>query len=107
MKLIIFFCLSFPFILLSCRDSGDSYREYKSSDGLIIGADPRMCACCGGWYVDINNDTLRIWNMPVDFDKMLSTMKLPVAVNLTWERMTYGCGASMHDLILVNSIKLK
>jgi hypothetical protein len=107
MRFFTFICILLISFLLSCKNSTDTSSGYTNSDGLIIGADPRMCICCGGWYVDINKDTLRIWNMPDDFNKILSTKKLPVAVNLTWERMTDGCGASMKDIILVDSIKLK
>jgi len=105
-----FFTLSFIFFLVflvSCANTNDSNDGYSTSDGQIIGADPRMCACCGGWYVDISKDTLRIWNMPEDFNKVLSTKEMPVNVRLNWKRMTDGCGATMKNIILVNSINLR
>lgn len=104
------FTLSFIFFLVflaSCHNTNDSDGSYTDSDGQIIGADPRMCACCGGWYVALSNDTLRIWNMPEEFNKVLGTKEMPVNVSLIWKKMTDGCGNSMHDIILVNSISLR
>ncbi|MCL5990729.1 MAG: hypothetical protein M1419_01325 [Bacteroidetes bacterium] len=52
-------------------------------------------------------DTLRIWNTPEDFNKILNEKEIPVNVKLSWKMMTDGCGATMNDIILVNSISLR
>jgi hypothetical protein len=63
--------------------------------------------CCGGWFVRINTDTLRIFNMPQDFNDTLSHKTLPVKVSLDWKRMTEGCGSTMPEIIEVSKISLK
>lgn len=95
------------FILCSCCNTNDSDDGYTNSDAKIIGYDFRKCMCCGGWLVDINKDTLRIWNMPEEFNKILSEKIMPVDVRLSWKKMTEDCGATMDDIILVNSINLR
>ena len=107
MKSIIFFFLSLTFITLSCSNSSNTDDGYINSDAQIIGYDLRMCACCGGWLTDIEHDTLRIWEMPKDFEKLLNEKQLPVPVKLNWKKKTDSCGAAMNDIILVNSISLR
>ncbi|OGU13269.1 MAG: hypothetical protein A2X61_03765 [Ignavibacteria bacterium GWB2_35_12] len=107
MKIIALICLLFILILPSCCDSTDTNDDYTSSDAKIIGYDYRKCMCCGGWFVALNKDTLRIWNMPEDFTKILDEKELPVDVHLSWKKITDGCGATMDDIILVNTISLR
>jgi hypothetical protein len=107
MKIVTLICLSFILILSTCSDSTDTNDGYTNSDAVIIGYDFRKCMCCGGWLVDISKDTLRIWNMPEDFNIILSEKEMPVNVRLAWIKMTDGCGATMKDIILVNSINLR
>ncbi|MBI5323807.1 MAG: hypothetical protein HZB41_00750 [Ignavibacteriae bacterium] len=107
MKIITFLLLSFFLYLSSCSDTTNTNSNYTESNGVIIGYDYAECACCGGWFVDMNKDTLRIWNMPVEFNKILGEKELPVNMKLSWKKMTEGCGTSMKDIILVNSINLR
>ena len=107
MKIITLFAASLFLLLTSCSETTVPNDGYTNSDAKIIGYDFRKCMCCGGWLVDIKMDTLRIWNMPEDFGKILDEKEIPVNVRLSWKKMTDGCGATMNDLILVNTINLK
>jgi hypothetical protein len=48
------------FILSACTKESSEFRSL----GLITGADPTMCACCGGWFITIENTQYRIVDMP-------------------------------------------
>lgn len=99
--------MSIILFLSSCSDSTNTNDNYITSDGVITGYDLAECVCCGGWFVEIEKDTLRIWNMPEEFNKILSEKEMPVEVRLSWKKMTDNCGASMNNIILVNSISLR
>jgi hypothetical protein len=107
MKIITLLLLSFILFLSSCGDTTNPNDIYTTSDGIITGYDLAECVCCGGWFVDIKKDTLLIWNIPEDFNKILIEKELPVNVRLSWKKMTDGCGATRKDLILVDSISLR
>ena len=53
-----------------CKDDDDG-PGYCSEEGLIVGIDFRECACCGGWFIEIYNDTLRALDLPQEFKENL------------------------------------
>lgn len=84
-------------LLLGMTLSGLAGGCHKDCDdrnwenGVIIGADYRECACCGGWFIEIDGDTLRAQTFPDDFAATLSGDVYPVAVRLRWERDATPC----------------
>lgn len=56
---------------------------YKSH-GKITGPDIRLCACCGGWYIDIDSTTYEFDSLP---DKTINLQKdtFPIYVKLDWK----------------------
>lgn len=107
MKYFSFLILLLIIGLLSCKKANPvTVSEYTNSDGYIIGGDPRDCACCGGWFVDINSDTMEIFNKTDTIGLMVQDKKLPVKVNLDWKKKTDGC-LPWKTVILVDKINLK
>lgn len=110
--LLIAFVLAF-IVLSSCDDcsngapANNNNSEYTTSGGVILGYDYRKCICCGGWWIEIKSDTLRILNMPSDFNNILMDEEMPVSVLLDWKDMEDGCGEASDELIEVKSIQLK
>jgi hypothetical protein len=86
-----------------CRSDNGNFE----SEGVITGADMRMCVCqCGGYFIEIDGQTLRFMEEflpPNDLD--LSHDNLPLKVRLDWDPNTSNnpCGAK--DLITVLRIE--
>ena len=95
----------------ACSDDGDSGNntnsEYTIVDGKITGWDATLCMCCGGWFVKIDTDTMRIFNMPSEFSDTLSKMDMPVDVRFGWKDLEDGCGENNDVIILINFIELR
>lgn len=70
------------FGFLYCRKE-DSHI-YKS-DGIITGPDIRMCACCGGYYIQIDTVTYEFNSLPDNSDIDLQKETFPLAVKLDWQ----------------------
>ena len=103
--------ISFLIAFSACGDCGNCNEEnifdldFQTSDALITGYDPRFCYCCGGWWVELNKDTMRTWNMPDEFRSILMEEKMPVPVRLQWKDMEEGCGGD--KLIVIKSIEMR
>lgn len=67
---------------ISCRqDKNDNYL----SEGKITGPDVRMCACCGGWYIQIDSLTYEFDSLPVNSTINLEKESFPLLVKLDWQ----------------------
>jgi hypothetical protein len=75
-------------------------------DARIIGQDFRRCACCGGWFIDLGQDTVRTFILPDDFKIEAIPPDLPIEVCLTYEPETGPC-QDFADLIVVDKIRRK
>ena len=73
-------------------------------EGKITGCDFRECMCCGGWYIEINNNTYRFNNLPVNSNIDLQHEPFPIHVEVIWEKDVHGC---LGDEILIDYIKKK
>lgn len=70
------------FAFLCCNK--ESTNDYKST-GKITGADYRMCACCGGYYIQIDSATYEFNSLPDNSNINLQTESFPVKVKLDWQ----------------------
>jgi len=61
-----------------------------SSKGIITGPDIRMCACCGGWYIQIDSVTYEFDTLPVNSDIDLQKETFPFFVKLDWQLSDKG-----------------
>jgi|WetSurMetagenome_2_1015567.scaffolds.fasta_scaffold1413619_1 hypothetical protein len=92
--------LIFVFILFACTKNDGAYM----SVGTITGSDPTMCACCGGWFIDIDSVSYRIVSIPDEFVMQMNTATFPMEVFLDWKRETSGCPQTFNR-ITVSRIK--
>ncbi len=88
----------------SCSNSQDPNPALKNR-GLITGPDYRKCAhpCCGGWFIEIDGNRYRFFDLPAGSDVRLSETDFPIPVRLSWSRSTeshtcYG------DVIVIHAI---
>ena len=82
---------------ISCERGDNEYR----STGVIVGQDLRMCPCCGGWMITIDNSNYDFDNLPVDSGIDLESESFPITVKLDWKLITGGCP----DRIIIQRIK--
>ena len=82
--------------LLSCDD------EVNFNDvGVITGQDFRLCACCGGWFIEIGDEIFRFNRLPNNSDIELSEDNFPLVVFLNWRNDPEAC---IGDEILIEKI---
>ena len=74
-------------ILLTVSCEKDKYEN----TGTITGQDLTMCACCGGYFIDINGTQYRFdkSTLPADFN--FEDNQLPLSVELDWDSKTDAC----------------
>ncbi len=71
----------------TCNKAGNNYLSH----GTITGQDYRMCACCGGWLITIDDKQYQFDKMPDGSPIDLNKEKFPLAVKLDWQLNTTGC----------------
>tara|TARA_B110000483_G_scaffold232221_1_gene299502 strand:+ start:28 stop:327 length:300 start_codon:yes stop_codon:yes gene_type:complete len=86
-------------ICISCKKEENYMNQAK-----ILEPDYRMCVCCGGWFIKIDNDTLRFYELPSDCNIDLNTETLPIEVELNWEKDKNDC---LGDEIIIDAIRKK
>ncbi|MBK8503339.1 MAG: hypothetical protein IPL46_14650 [Saprospiraceae bacterium] len=93
--------LAFYLAIVACNK-----EDSATSNGILIGIDFRKCASpmCGGWFVEIEGDTLRFFETPekTNFD-LHSEIIFPVPVKIEWMRYENEW-KEIGDLIKVHSI---
>lgn len=102
MKKLIY--LSICLFILNCKKT--EIEPSFQSAGIITGQDLRMCACCGGLIIKIDNSEYLINKLPSDFDDGVTKNKIgfPLNVSLDWE-LKSNCGGN--KFIDVNRIKIQ
>lgn len=102
MKACTIYCVLFLFLLLnSCKENDDDY-----SVGIITGSDFRFCACCGGFFIEIEDETYRFFNdeLPEGSPNFyLMDVTFPLKVHVQWKLKENSC---MGDEILVTNIEI-
>ncbi len=88
------------FILMLCISCSMVDDSYKSS-GKITGFDIRECSCCGGYYIEIERNTYRFYNLPQNSNLKLDNPVFPIYVNLDWHPDPNAC---LGDEIIVTRI---
>jgi hypothetical protein len=81
--ILICFLLLFS---LGCSKEG----EYRSK-GEITGQDIRMCVCCGGYFIKIDNSVYLAPSLPAEFKYDFTNAVYPIQVKLDWELIQNQC----------------
>ncbi len=71
----------------TCSKVNDTYM----SKGVITGQDYRMCACCGGWIINIEGENYQFDSIPANSGFVLEKESLPITVQLDWKQTTGSC----------------
>ena len=77
-----------------------------ASRGLITGPDLRKCSsiCCGGWYIDIGNQTYHFLKLPANTNLNLNEATYPIPVLLLWSPAD-SLNFCSDDIIIVHAIQ--
>jgi hypothetical protein len=96
----LFFTLMFA---TSCIEQNVLFpiNDYQSK-GLITGGDPRDCACCGGWIIEIDTARYRFNSLPDSCGVNLEKEIFPLKVKLDWKKADHIC---LGDEIIITKIK--
>ncbi len=81
--------ISLLFIMFACTREDNDYK----SVGTITGIDARMCICCGGWIINIDDVIYLIDTIPENSGLNLSVETFPVKVKLDWQLVNSGCNS--------------
>jgi len=98
MKIFLFIGLAAFLSNCACSLSEDDFMD----NGTITAFDTRECSCCGGFFIDIENDTYRFYTIPGNSDLNLENPVFPINVQLDW---TNDANACLGDEIVVLKIK--
>jgi len=74
--------------LLACQNDDNNEILTCETEGKLLGYDFALCACCGGAYLEMNEDTFYVLDMPM-LDSPLDSFPLPVKFD--WEIATGTC----------------
>ena len=94
------FTLALFLVLLtnnSCQKESVLYKSY----GVITGQDYRMCACCGGWFLETGGEIFLFDSIPADSGFELAKETLPLKVRLDWQPVTGSCPANRITIIRI------
>ena len=87
MKRMMFFGILLLMCISSCTEDENNYMN----NGTITGIDFRECACCGGYFIDINDSTYRFFNLPSGSEIKLDNPIFPIYVKLDWAKADTVC----------------
>ena len=76
----VYFVIFLVFVMVCCQKDQMKYQ----SEGIILGPDLRMCACCGGWLITIDTITYRFNSLPDKANIDLQNVAFPIKVSLNW-----------------------
>jgi hypothetical protein len=90
--------------LAACRkDSGNL------QDAVITGYDLRMCACCGGFMINLGNDTTVYAGSMYLADTIPQSInlsrpwKFPMRIRMSWFPDTSICGKAMNKIVVTHA----
>ncbi len=62
------------------------------NEAEITGYDYRECACCGGYFIDIDGEIYRFYEIPSGSDvEITAESDFPIPVNINWHQFPDGC----------------
>lgn len=106
MKIRKFYLILVLSILLfaDCASDDDSSLVQFESTATISGFDMTLCACCGGWIINIDGEysDKRFSELPQNSNIDLQNSTFPITVRLNWTESEEYCGNG----ITIESIEL-
>jgi|SRR5579872_1032611 len=94
----LLFCIA---IWVSCNKN----KPGHTGTATIVGEDPRTCACCGGYWIDIDGDANRyhIGTIPGSF-RLDTVTVFPLRVTLEWTFSTSPCIGTLVNIVRIGRL---
>ena len=93
--------LIFLFVIVLLSEGCKEEKEWMNQ-GSITGYDLRLCACCGGFFIEIDNETYRFYELPSNTEVAFTNETVfPVEVNIDWHPDENAC---LGDEIIVDEM---
>ena len=91
-------------LLTTCNSDDDNNEMEFESTALISGFDMALCACCGGWIIDIDGEESenRFSELPQNSGINLETAEFPISVKLNWTASNAYCDRG----VIIESLEL-
>ncbi len=91
----------------SCKDSEpDPDPDPDPRDnGTITGQDFRRCACCGGWFIEIDEEVYRFTAIPFSTNVDLFNQEFPIEVFVDWSPQEDACLGDEIDVISLDLVQ--
>ena len=97
-------CLMMLILTAACSLFKQDDARECADDGVIIGQDFRRCACCGGYFIEIEGDTLRSLTLPQSFTERLDLKTFPIPVELDWNEPEMRCLGDEIEVTCIQTI---
>ncbi|MFT4968570.1 MAG: hypothetical protein ACI9O4_000300 [Chitinophagales bacterium] len=88
-------------LITNCDNEEEPQTQYEST-AVISGYDLTLCACCGGWVIELNGQATdnRFTDLPQSSNIDLINATFPLNVQLDWTPSSEYCGKGITiDLI--------
>ena len=83
--------LAILFLVCTLFVAGCEKNEKYDSTGTITAADMALCACCGGYFIKINEELYRFEKTELPLGFTFSDEQLPIKVELNWKLKADAC----------------
>jgi len=94
------------FILFTCTILALGCEKSKfAGTGIIKGQDFALCACCGGYFIEINDISYRFDKSVLPAGFTFSENQLPLTVELNWKLRNTSCND--FNWITISKIRVK
>ena len=106
MKILFTFLVFFSLGIASCDKECDTDSACEHI-AYLLHPDYRDCVCCTGWYVKVNEDTFKVYDLPQP-DSVSSTISkygLPIKVELSYTDTTDMCGEDFKRITCFRILK--
>jgi hypothetical protein len=85
MKISVFLFLISIILITGCK------KENYESTGTITGQDLALCACCGGYFIEIDGIQYRFEKSELPNNFTFEDNQLPLQFELDWKLKTDAC----------------
>ncbi|WP_143473369.1 hypothetical protein [Flavilitoribacter nigricans] len=102
-RLLLYLGFAAAVMIIGCQKEKSATADEEWQEASLIGRDYTLCACCGGWFIKVDQDTVRAFQLPDTFE-IDPEPNFPLAVDLRYEPLTGPC-QDFGNLIKIQEIR--
>lgn len=89
-------------LLVATACEKDPAKEWDNA--VILSIDQRDCVCCGGFFIEVGNETLRSFTLPAEFAASFDVKELPLDVRMRWREAVPHCMGDEIEIIEIERL---